>query len=176
MRVKMFDMTPHPPPIRVLMVCMGNICRSPTAEAVLRGLAQQQGWGDQVVVDSAGTGGAHTGEAPDRRAQKAAMVRGYGGIAQLKARMVEPTDFERFDHILAMDADNLAQLQKRCPTHLQHKLGLFLEVAGVAEAVGATEVPDPYYGNAQGFERVLDLCEAGARGLLEQLSQRGTVG
>jgi protein-tyrosine phosphatase len=169
MRVKMIDMTPDTPPTRVLMVCMGNICRSPTAEAVLRGLAQQQGLGDRVVVDSAGTGGAHAGEAPDRRAQKAAMVRGYGGITQLKARVVVDADFERFDHILAMDADNLAQLQRRCPPHLQHKLGLFLEAAGVAVAVGTAEVPDPYYGNAQGFERVLDLCEAGARGLLDRL-------
>lgn len=158
------------------MVCMGNICRSPTAEVALRALAQQAGLAGVVEVDSAGTGGYHAGEAPDKRAQKAAMERGFGGITQLKARVVVDADFERFDHLLAMDADNLAQLRKRCPDHLQHKLGLFLDVAGVADTLGTREIPDPYFGNLQGFERVLDLCEAGARGLLHRLKQNETAG
>ena len=148
----------------VLFVCMGNICRSPTAEGVFRHHAEQAGVADQIRIDSAGTHAYHVGEPADRRARAAAERRGISldGIA---ARRVSGEDFERFDFILAMDEDNLARLEAEAPDEHSHKLRLFLEFADVSE----TEVPDPYYGGAAGFERVLDLIEDASRGLLETL-------
>jgi protein-tyrosine phosphatase len=148
------------------MVCMGNICRSPTAEGVLRALAAREALA--LEVDSAGTHGYHVGDPPDPRAVRHARARGYD-LAALRARTVAPEDFERFDLVLAMDEANLARLQQRCPPAHAHKLKLLLEYAS---ARGLREVPDPYYGDADGFERVLDLVEDAARGLIAELRAR----
>lgn len=153
---------------KVLFCCMGNICRSPTAEGVARALAARQGMAEAFEFDSAGTHGYHVGAAPDPRASEAAARRGYD-LSTLKARQVNPYDFERFDHILAMDQDNLSLLRQACPPHHHGKLRLFLEFATGCEEI---EVPDPYYGGPEGFERVLDLVERAAEGMLSSLSSR----
>lgn len=152
--------------IRILVVCMGNICRSPTASAVLQGEVLRRGLAQVVQIDSAGTYAGHKGEKADPRAIQVAAAAGYVHIHQERARRVREQDFEHCDLILAMDRDNLANLQDDCSSQHRHKLHLFLDYAGV-EAGG--EVPDPYYGNLAGFERVLALCEAGARGVLDRL-------
>lgn len=152
--------------MRILMVCMGNICRSPTAEAVLRAKLEAAGLADRVEVDSAGTHDYHVGAPPDPRAQEHAALRGYD-LARLRARKVGPADFERFDLVLAMDDDNLATLQRRCPASLRHKLEPLMRYA---PGLGA-QVPDPYYGGASGFDQVLDLVEAACNGLVERLSK-----
>jgi len=154
--------------ISVLFVCMGNICRSPTAEAVARTLALRCGLEAHFEFDSAGTHGYHVGQAPDRRAQEAAAKRGYD-LSKLRARQVDARDFVRFDRILAMDRDNLALLRQACPVEHHGKLGLFLEYASEKTL---DEVPDPYYGGPEGFETVLDLIEEGAHGLIERLAPR----
>jgi protein-tyrosine phosphatase len=149
----------------VLMVCTGNICRSPTADGVLRHLVREAGLERLIEVDSAGTHDYHVGEAPDERAQRHALRRGYD-LAGLRARQVARVDFERFDLILAMDRGHLALLERAAPTQHRHKLRLFMQfAAGWRES----EVPDPYYGGEAGFERVLDMIEAGARGVLAEL-------
>ena len=155
-------------PVRLLFVCLGNICRSPTAEAVVRALAALEAPELGVEVDSAGTAGYHVGEAPDPRMRAAAARRGYD-LEALRARIVEPADFERFDLILAMDRENLAVLHRRAPEQARERVRLFLEFSPDAEP---REVPDPYYGGPNGFEEVLDLVEAAARGLLGYLRQR----
>jgi protein-tyrosine phosphatase len=147
---------------------MGNICRSPTAEGVLRALVEREGLCGHIEVDSAGTHGYHVGEPPDERASEAAQRRGYD-LSRLRARRVSDVDFMRFDRILAMDFENLSLLQRACPTSHRHKLGLFLEYANNFED---REVPDPYYGGGEGFERVLDLVEDAARGLIAALRSR----
>jgi protein-tyrosine phosphatase len=149
----------------VLFVCTGNICRSPTAEAVARHFIQSRGLADRIAVDSAGTQGYHAGEAPDRRAQKAAERRGYD-LSALRARKIETVDFERFDLVLAMDADHLAIMRRICPDAHRAKLSLFMRYARSHDLL---EVPDPYYGGDNGFEAVLDYCEDGVQGLLERL-------
>ncbi len=154
--------------IRILFVCLGNICRSPTAEAVLRAVASREAPELEIEIDSAGTAGYHVGESPDRRSQAAARRRGYD-MSGLRARILTPEDFERFDFILAMDRNNIAQLQRRAPAAARERVRLFLEFAPEADAA---EVPDPYYGGPNGFEQVLDLVEAAARGLLRHLRQR----
>ncbi len=154
------------PRVSVLMVCLGNICRSPTAEAVFQQRLEQRGWHAHVQVDSAGTGDWHVGEAPDRRSQQHAAKRSYR-LAHLRARQVRLADFEVFDYILAMDRQNLRDLEVLCPEPLRHKLSLFL-----APINGPDEVPDPYYGGAQGFEQVLDLVEAASDAWLEHLAAR----
>jgi protein-tyrosine phosphatase len=153
---------------RILLVCMGNICRSPIAEGVLRAGLAKAGLAGEIEVDSAGTLGYHAGEAPDQRAQKAAARRGYD-ISGLRARRVREADFLRYDMILAMDRDNLAALEQFCPSAQRHRLGLFL---GYARNVADEEVPDPYYGGPEAFEYVLDLAENAAAGLVETLRQR----
>ena len=152
--------------IRVLFVCMGNICRSPTAEGVFRHHAEQAGLADRLEIDSAGTHAYHVGEPADRRARAAAERRGMS-LDGIRARRVSINDYERFDYIIAMDADNLARLRDEAPEGHDARLHLFLEFASGSE----TEVPDPYYGGAAGFERVLDLVEDASRGLLETLSR-----
>lgn len=152
----------------VLLVCMGNICRSPTAEGVLRALVERQGLSRWVEVDSAGTHGYHIGKAPDPRAHQAAARRGYD-LSPLRARQVNDFDFVRFDHVLAMDRDNLALLKRACPVQHSHKLGLFLDYASECDE---DEVPDPYYGGPEGFEHVLDLVEAAAAGFIAGLRER----
>jgi protein-tyrosine phosphatase len=148
----------------VLFVCLGNICRSPTAEGVLRAIAAREYPGLVLQVDSAGTADYHVGEPPDRRTIAAARRRGYD-LAGLRARQVQPEDFNRFDHVLAMDRANLAALERLRPGDASARLALFLEFAPDS----VPEVPDPYYGGVEDFERVLDLCESGARGLLDNL-------
>jgi len=152
--------------VRVLMVCMGNICRSPTAEGVLRALAARERV--ELEVDSAGTHGYHVGDPPDPRAIHHAHRRGYD-LTRLRARQVVVDDFERHDLVLAMDEPNLARLRQLCPPGQAHKLKLLMEYAPQG---GVREVPDPYYGGAEGFERVLDLAEDAARGLIGELRAR----
>jgi protein-tyrosine phosphatase len=152
--------------VSVLMICMGNICRSPTAEAVLRHKLQLQGLQEHVVVDSAGTHGHwHAGEPPDPRSQRHALQRGYD-LSSLRARCVDPSDFEQFDLLLAMDEDNLAGLVAGCPPRHQGKLRLLLSFAPPGSL---REVPDPYQGGREGFETVLDLVEAACEGLMPYL-------
>jgi protein-tyrosine phosphatase len=153
--------------VRILFVCLGNICRSPTAEGVMRTLAARDAPELELEVDSAGTAGYHVGEPPDPRMRAAAARRGYD-LNALRARIVEPGDFERFDLILAMDRENLAVLRRRAPQVAHERLRLFLEFAPHDER---EEVPDPYYGGPNGFEDVLDLVEDAARGLLRYLRQ-----
>lgn len=148
--------------MKILFVCMGNICRSPTAEGVMRALVERADLSDRIELDSAGTHDYHVGAPPDSRAQKAALRRGYD-LSALRARHVAERDFARFDRILAMDRDNLALLQRSCPDEHRRKLGLFLDHA---ENFDEEEVPDPYYGGVDGFERVLDMVEDAARGLI----------
>ncbi len=154
--------------MKILFICMGNICRSPTAEAVFSAVLRTEGAGLEVQVDSAGTHGYHVGEPPDSRAVAAAKRRGYE-MAHLRARRVEPADFERFDLLLAMDDDNLAFLQRIAPAAEAGRARLLLDYAPGA---GRREVPDPYYGGERGFEEVLDLVEEAARGLLDELRRR----
>jgi protein-tyrosine phosphatase len=153
---------------RILFVCMGNICRSPTAEGVTRALAEKQGLADEFAFDSAGTHGYHVGHPPDARAHATALKRGYD-LSPLKARQVNALDFEHFDYILAMDRDNLELLRQACPEEYRDKLGLFLEFS-TRQTVD--EVPDPYYGGPEGFERVLDLIEDAAAGLLDRMTKK----
>ncbi|GAA5646522.1 low molecular weight protein-tyrosine-phosphatase [Vibrio proteolyticus] len=147
---------------KILVVCMGNICRSPTGEAVLRAKARQLGV--DIEVDSAGTIDFHTGSGPDARARAAGEQRGYS-FDDIQARQVNCWDFEHFDYILAADADNLADLTDRCPSEHQHKLSLFLSHADS----DYDEIPDPYYDGANGFELVLDLIEEASDNLLRKL-------
>lgn len=153
---------------RVLFICMGNICRSPTAEGVFRRLLRDAGLDQSVDTDSAGTHAYHVGEPPDPRAQRAARGRGVE-LADLRARQVVAEDFARFDWVLAMDRDNLEHLRRICPPQHVGKLRLFLEFAAERDE---DEVPDPYYGGATGFEHVLDLVEAAGRGLIDELRRR----
>jgi protein-tyrosine phosphatase len=153
------------PAHRLLFVCMGNICRSPTAEGVFRHLAANHAPDLAVHVDSAGTHAYHLGEPPDPRAQRAAERRGIS-LAGLKARRVRDEDFASFDLIIAMDELNLEMLREQCPQELRVRLKLLLDYA---PQLGRRDVPDPYYGGGNGFEYVLDLVEEASRGLLEHL-------
>lgn len=144
---------------------MGNICRSPTAEGVFRHQVSEAGQTDLVVIDSAGTHNYHIGSPPDKRAQQAALQRGYD-LSGLRGRQVGAKDFYEFDYILPMDRENLANLSQICPPQEQHKLKLFMEFSrGYSER----EVPDPYYGGNQGFENVLNMVEDAGLGLLEEI-------
>lgn len=150
---------------RVLLVCMGNICRSPTAEGVLRKHIQMNRLGDKVEVDSAGTHGYHVGEAPDARTQRAASARGYN-LSQLRARKVAPQDLDYFDLILAMDRTNLDNLKRMASAEQQKRIKLFMDYA---RNFDDDEVPDPYYGLGHGFDLVLDMVEDAAQGLIEEI-------
>jgi protein-tyrosine phosphatase len=149
---------------RILFVCTGNICRSPTADGIARHWAARLGMQGEVEIDSAGTHAYHNGEAPDPRAQKAAKRRGYE-LSKLRARPVLPQDFERFDLILAMDKGHLVWLRRECPPEHHHKLAMFLSFA---ERFKERDVPDPYYGDEDGFEQVLDMCEDAVQGILDK--------
>lgn len=153
---------------KVLFVCMGNICRSPSAEGVFRQLVGEAGLSDYVRIDSAGTHAFHVGEAPDARAQAAARKRGYD-ISHREARQITQDDFREFDLILAMDWDNLAALQQQCPKQYQHKLMLLMRFANEYEEA---TVPDPYYGGPEGFGKVLDYIEDACQGVLELVRKR----
>lgn len=150
----------------VLLVCLGNICRSPAAEGVLRRRADELGLGSALHIDSAGTAAYHVGSAPDRRMQQAAARRSVD-LSQLRARQVTPQDFSEFDYILAMDQSNLQALKRIRPASARGHLGLFLALA--SQGGRALEVPDPYYGGEDGFERVLDMVDHGARAFLAYL-------
>jgi protein-tyrosine phosphatase len=160
---------PELPVIQILMVCMGNICRSPTAEGVLRAKVAQAGLGKQVLIDSAGTHNYHPGSPPDERSQQHALRRGYD-LSRLKARQVHEDDYADFDLILAMDWDNLALLQVDCPPQHAIKLKLLMEFASPTAELGAV-VPDPYHGGAEGFDQVLNLIEAACEGLVQHLAR-----
>lgn len=149
----------------VLFVCMGNICRSPTAEGVFRQLVRQEGLEDWFEIDSAGTHAYHVGNPPDDRAQKAALARGID-LGGLRARQVTLADFDVFDHILVMDRQNYDTLMFVCPKPNVGKVKLFLQYAPKLKTV---EVPDPYYGGDKGFERVLDMIELAAQGFLNSV-------
>ena len=151
---------------RILFFCMGNICRSPTAEGVMR--AKLVAAGLDVDVDSAGTHGYHVGAPPDERSQEHALKRGYD-LSRLRARKLEARDFERFDLVLAMDDDNLANAQRLCPPARRDRLKLLMSYAPQA---GNPHVPDPYYSGDAGFEEVLDLVEAACDGLITSLRRR----
>ena len=158
--------------VAVLFVCMGNICRSPTAEGVFRAALNRAGIANRVRTDSAGLGDWHVGAPPDKRAIEAARRRGYD-LSALRGRKVEREDFSRFDWILCMDESNLKTLNDLKPDDFAGHLGLLLEFA---PEQGMREVPDPYYGGPEGFDRVLDLIEASAAGLVAKLHpivQRG---
>lgn len=153
---------------RILFVCMGNICRSPTAEGVSRNIIINSGIDEFIKVDSAGTHGYHIGEPPDPRTCEAALRRGID-LTNLRARKVVPLDFEHFDLLLAMDRDNLELLKRGARPEYHAKLGLFMSYASRFDT---DEVPDPYYGGEQGFELVLDMAEDAGRGLIETLQRR----
>ena len=150
---------------RVLFVCTGNICRSPTAEGVARYWLHMLGLDGVVTVDSAGIGGSHAGEAPDARSQRVAAQRGYD-LSRLRARRLTTDDFARFDLLLAMDKGHRDVMLRKAPPEHRDKVRLLLSFA---PELGRREVPDPYYGGASGFDDALDLCEAGVRGLLDVL-------
>jgi protein-tyrosine phosphatase len=150
---------------RLLFVCLGNICRSPMAEGVFRRVAEQEGALHLFDIDSAGLGDWHVGQAPDTRAQTAAQNRGVD-ISGQSARQIRPADFSRFDLLLAMDGSNYQELVQLAPSDARHKIRRFLDFAPHA---GTQDVPDPFYGGAEGFDQALDLIEEAARGLLAEL-------
>lgn len=154
-------------PCKILFVCLGNICRSPTAEGVLRAVAAGEAPQLALEIDSAGTANYHIGAPPDPRSQRAAMARGID-ISGLRARQVSAADFERFDLILAMDRENLSDLEEMKPRGARTAPTLFLDYA---PELKLRDVPDPYYGNAAAFETVLDLTAAASRGLLAALQK-----
>lgn len=154
--------------VKVLFVCMGNICRSPTAQGVFEYLVEQQGLARLIEVDSAGTHAYHVGEEPDPRAQATAKARGVD-LSKQRARKVQVQDFEEFDYVLAMDPNNLADLQDLCPTARTDRVHLLLDFA---PHLARPDVPDPYYGGPKGFEQVFDMVEAAALGLLEDIRKR----
>ncbi|MEJ2609307.1 MAG: low molecular weight phosphotyrosine protein phosphatase [Candidatus Thiodiazotropha sp.] len=154
--------------INVLFVCMGNICRSPTAQGVFRNLVNTEGLSDIIRTDSAGTIDYHTGGKADRRARETALKHGID-LSDLRARMVVVEDFERFDYVIAMDQSNYDDLKALCPPGAEDRLHLFLDFAPQQPV---REVPDPYYGGGAGFERVFDLVEQASQGLLQYIHQK----
>ena len=152
--------------VRLTFVCMGNICRSPTADGVMRHKVAERHWQHWIEVDSAGTHAHHVGEAPDRRSQQHAQRRGYD-LSMLRARQLTPEDFEASDLVLVMDWDNLALAEQLCPTAQRHKLKRLTEFCTRHDS---PVVPDPYYGGTQGFEQVLDLVEDACEGLLTHIA------
>jgi protein-tyrosine phosphatase len=157
--------------IKVLFVCMGNICRSPTAEGVFAKLLNEQYLEEHFAIDSAGTHAYHVGEPPDLRAQKAALDRGIE-LVHLRARKVALDDFEKFDFLLAMDCDNYSSLIDACPEKHKEKVKYFLDYAS---HLGEREVPDPYFGGKYGFEKVLDMIEEASAGFLKTLRETGHI-
>ncbi len=154
--------------VKVLMVCMGNICRSPLAHGRFQALVEEQGLADRIQIDSAGTHAYHVGKQPDPRSQDVALRNGLD-LSSQRARHVSPDDFERFDYIIAMDRDNYAILQSHANEGNRHKLKMFLDYApGVPE----DEVPDPYYGGPDGFNHVYRLVDAASQGLLKAIRQQ----
>lgn len=159
--------------MRILFVCAGNICRSPTAEGVMRGLLDGEGLTARIEIESAGTGGWHAGDPPDARSVAAAQARGI--TVDGAARRVTDDDFERFDLLLALDRENLRELLARAPEDARPKVRLLREFDPASVASGDLDVPDPYYGGANGFEDVLDLIEAACAGLLGEVRAAGAT-
>lgn len=153
---------------KVLFVCLGNICRSPTAEGVFRAVVEKEGLSDFVEIDSAGTSDWHVGRGPDERTVRAAASRGYD-LSSLRGRQAEAADFAKFDFVLAMDSSNLNDLKQLKPDGYSGYLGLFLDFA---QSFELADVPDPYYGGEEGFNFVLDLVEDACRGLLRHIKSR----
>lgn len=151
--------------VKILFVCTGNICRSPTAHGVFRDLVRREGLADKIQVESAGTHAYHVGEPPDRRSVQAAMLRGVD-LSDLRARQIIKSDYDNFDLLLAMDRGHFGLMLGKCPPARQDALALFLSFA---PQLNLLDVPDPYYGAGDGFERVLDMIEAGSAGLLEYI-------
>ena len=162
----------HPQKVKVLFVCMGNICRSPTAEGVFRHLVQSLGLEHAIEIDSAGTHAYHVGEPPDRRSQAAAARRGYD-LSPLRARLVGAADCAAYDYILVMDHENLETVQLRCPAEHAHKVQLF---GHYSKRFPGEAVPDPYYGGGESFDDVLDRVEDAAEGLLDDILARRAPG
>ena len=154
--------------VRVLFVCLGNICRSPTAEGVFRKVVERAGLLEHIEIDSAGTHAYHVDSPPDGRSQAAALRRGID-LSRLRGRRATRADFDQFEYVLAMDRENLSNLKAICPPGQEHKLALFLEYAPHRPE---REVPDPYNGGERGFERVLDMIEEASQGLLEHLRKQ----
>ena len=152
--------------VSVLFVCLGNICRSPSAEGAFRKIVEDRHCDDWINIDSAGTHAYHIDSAPDKRALPAAKKRGIDN-AHLRGRQFVSPEFEQFDYILAMDNENYHNLLSMCPEHLHDSISLFLSYA--KNNNGISEVPDPYYGGADGFEQVLDLVEDASNGLLDKI-------
>lgn len=153
--------------VKVLFVCMGNICRSPTAEGVFRELVKRKGLSEVIRSDSAGTGDWHVGKEPDKRAQQTALVRGYD-LSDLRARQAIAKDFIAFDYVVAMDRSNYMNLENICPDGYQDRLHMFLSFFADSPE---EEVPDPYYGGPAGFDYVFDLVEEAAQGLIEDIEK-----
>ena len=158
-------------PIKVLFVCLGNICRSPTAHGIFEKMVANAGLEETIIVDSAGTGDWHIGKAPDPRANEAALSRNHD-LSHLRARQVRPEDFLEFDYILAMDKQNLWDLRAMVLPEFKGHLGLFLDYGQGGVESGLEEVPDPYSGGREGFDEVLDLVEHTAQGLLSHLREQ----
>lgn len=154
--------------VKVLFICMGNICRSPTAQGVFERYVEDAGLAGLIQIDSAGTHAYHMGEPPDPRAQAAATGRGYD-LSSQRARRLIAQDLEEFDYVVVMDEDNLRDVQSIASPEHTRKLALFMSFA---PEFGITEVPDPYYGASAGFERVLDMIEQAAEGLLDDIQKR----
>jgi protein-tyrosine phosphatase len=159
--------------VSICFICLGNICRSPTAEGVMRRLVDEAKLAERILIDSAGTGDWHVGEPPDERAQVAAGRRGYE-LAALRGRQIAVADFERFDLLIAMDDKNIAALRRVCPVEQRDKIHLLMEFIPEADSRwnGTREIVDPYFGGTEGFEQVLDQCEAACRGLIAALRPR----
>jgi protein-tyrosine phosphatase len=155
------------PQLRVLMVCTGNICRSPTAEGILRHKLREAGLDDQVEVDSAGTESYHVGHPPDPRSHRHALARGYDLSGQSARRLTKP-DFQQFDWLVAMDKGHLRDMLRQCPPEFTGRVRLLMDFAGKP----GVDVPDPYYGSVGSFERVLDLVEEGCDGLMQELRRQ----
>lgn len=151
---------------------MGNICRSPTAHGVFRKLVEDEGYTDDIYIESSGTHAYHVGEPPDSRAQQTARTRGLD-MSDLRGQRVKSSDFAKFDYILPMDHDNMQILHADCPTEHRDKIRLFLNFA---PSILAREVPDPYYGGDKGFDQVFDMVEAGSRGLLDDIIEKHRLG
>ena len=153
--------------VKILFVCLGNICRSPTAEGVLRKKIQNDNLNQKIKIDSVGTGSWHTGNPPDKRSQEVAALRGYD-ISNQRSRQINNRDIGESDYIIAMDANNFSTLQQMTPGQMQKKLYRFLEFAPHLERI---DIPDPYYSGPNGFDLVIDLIEAASEGLLEYIKR-----
>ena len=158
--------------VKVLFVCMGNICRSPTAHGIFESLVEKQGLSAWIETDSAGTHAYHVGEPPDKRAQATARKRGFD-LSTQRARKAQPEDFQLFDYILAMDQDNFMSLSTICPDGMEEKIQMLMDYA---PAYRTREVPDPYYGGGlYGFEKVFDMVEAATSAFLEEIKRRHRI-